>query len=448
MLIFSVIALLMVVVALAFVVVPLLRERAPAVPVSDAGSNVAIYKSQRRELDEELARGAISDTEYTAAVSELSARVVDEVPEQEMVSAENVAINKRPWWLVTLLAVAMPLSAVVLYGTLGAPRAIDMAGIAATATGKPVGHPDNAKPSEEPPMSDKQILAMVDSLSQKMQQNPTDPRGWILLGRSQNALGRYAEASAAFERAAALTPNDAQLLADYADAAVMTQQGRFEGKPYALIKQALKLDPNHMKALALAGTAELRMGNRPASLLHWEKLKTLVPKDSADYREVESIIAEVKTTKLDAPSAAPAFVAPPLAPAPPTAGSKPGTETAAKPGVKVTGKVVIAPDVAGKLAAGDTLFVFARAKEGPRMPLAVMRVPAPKANAFPVAFELTDAMAMAPGFNLSSFAEVIIEARVSKSGNAQLQPGDLSGLSDVVKPGASGVTVTIGKAAP
>ena len=438
----------MVVVALAFVVVPLLRERAPVEPVSDAGSNVAIYKSQRRELDEELARGAINESEHKAALAELSARVVDEVPEQQMVSAASLAVNKRPWWLVTLLAVALPLSAVVLYGTLGAPRAIEMSGIAPTATGMLIGHTENTKPGEEPPMPDKQILAMVDSLSQKMQQNPTDPRGWILLARSQNALGRYAEASAAFERAAALTPNDPQLLADYADATVMTQQGRFEGKPYALIKQALKLDPNHMKALALAGTAELRMGNRPASLIHWEKLKTLVPKDSADYREVETIIAEVKGTKLDAIAAAPATAAPPLPPSPPMAGSKAATESAAKPGVKVTGKVVIAPDVAGKLASGDTLFVFARAKEGPRMPLAVMRVPAPKANAFPVAFELTDAMAMAPGVNLSSFAEVLIEARVSKSGNAQLQPGDLSGLSDVVKPGASGVTVTIGKVAP
>ncbi len=438
----------MLVVALAFVVIPLVREQTPTEPVSGARSNVTIFQSQRRELDEELARGAISEAEHNAALGELSARLVDEVPEQQMVSAPTLAVNKHPWWLVALLAVAMPLSAVVLYGTLGAPRAIEMAGIAPTSTGTPMGHTENTKPGEEPPMSDKQILAMVDSLSQKMQQNPTDPRGWILLARSQNALGRYAEASAAFERAAALTPNDPQLLADYADAAVMTQQGRFEGKPYALIKQALKLDPNHMKALALAGTAELRMGNRPASLVYWEKLKTLVPKDSADYREVETIIAEVKTTKLDAVAGAPAPAASPLAQSPQVASSNAGTDSASKPGVKVTGKVVIAPDVAGKLASGDTLFVFARAKEGPRMPLAVMRVPAPKANAFPVAFELTDAMAMAPGVNLSSFAEVVIEARVSKSGNAQLQPGDLSGLSDVVKPGASGVTVTIGKVAP
>ena len=82
------------------------------------------------------------------------------------------------------------------------------------------------------------------------------------------------------------------------------------------------------------------------------------------------------------------------------------------------------------------------------MPLAVLRVPTPRANAFPFEFELTDAMAMAPGLNLSSFAEVIIEARVSKSGNAQLQPGDLSGVTGVIKPGASGIIVTIGKVAP
>ena len=427
-------------VALAFVVVPLLRERPSAEPVSDMASNVAIYKSQRRELDDELARGAISEAEHGAAVGELSARVVDEVPEQG--SADLLAQTKPPWRIITLLAVAMPIAAVLLYGTLGVPRAIEMARVPPATSGAPDPHA-GANPGQEPPMSDKQILAMVDSLAQKMQQNPDDPRGWILLARSQNALGRYIEASAAFERAAALLPKDAQLLADFADTVVMTQQGRFEGKPYKLIKQALQIEPNNMKALALAGTAEMRMGNRAASLKHWEKLQTLVPKDSADYREVEAIIAEVKTTKADVPAAT---VPPPSAPV--VATSKPAVESPAKSAVKVTGKVVIAANVAAKLAPGDTLFVFARAKEGPRIPLAVMRTPAPKADAFPVAFELTDAMAMAPGMSLSSFSEVVIEARISKSGNAQLQSGDLSGVTDAVKPGASGITVTIGKVAP
>ncbi len=449
-LIFLIVALLMLFVALAFVFVPLLRERVSAGPVSDAGSNVAIYKSQRRELDEELARGALSETEHGAALAELSARVVDEVPESQIEAASLPDAPARPWWLVAIIAVAMPMTTLILYGTLGTPRAIEMAGMPAASAAAP-GSPPEATAGEEPPMSDKQILAMVESLKLKMQQTPNDPRGWILLARSQNALGRFVEASAAFERALALTPNDAQLLADFADASVMTQQGRFEGKPHALIMQALRLEPTNMKALALAGTAELRMGNRAASLAHWEKLKTLLQKDSADYREVESIIAEVKTTKLDAPRPmAPLPAASAAAGAPTMPAGKADADSASKSatGARVTGKVAIAPEITSKLAAGDTLFVFARAKEGPRMPLAVMRVTAPTASGFPLPFELNDAMAMAPGMNLSKFPEVVIEARISKSGNAQLQPGDLAGMTQVIKTGTTGVLVTIGKVAP
>ena len=436
----------MLVVACAFVVVPLLRAQPLIAPVTDGVSNVAVYKSQRRELDEELQRGAINEVEHQAAVGELSARVVDEVADAPAIPALPLLATKRPWWLVGVVAILMPLAAALLYATLGAPQALQMAGTM-PGTANPAHSQAGAKSGEEPPMSDKQILAMVDSLSQKMQQNPNDPRGWVLLARSQNALGRFTEATAAFERAVALAPNDAQLVADYADATVMTQEGRFDGKPYTLIKQALALDANNMKALALAGTAELRMGNRAASLKHWEKLKTLVAKDSPDYREVESIIAEVKADKPVAGSPA-TTVAMPSVSTPPVAGSKVSVANSAKSGAVVTGKVFINADVANKLAAGDTLFVFARAKDGPRMPLAVMRVPAPGVAAFPLAFELSDAMAMAPGLKLSSFAEVVIEARISKSGNAQLQPGDLSGVTDVVKPGASGVNVTIGKVAP
>ena len=312
-------------------------------------------------------------------------------------------------------------------------------------------------------MSDKQILAMVDKLAEKMAQNPGDPKGWILLARSQNALGRHADAAAAYARATALLPKDAQLFADYADATVMVQQGRFEGKPQALIKTALKLDPNNLKALALAGTAELRLGNRAGSLVYWNKLQGLVVKGSDDEKQVQAIIAEVEsgrvplapvaspvanaapppTAALATPAPASTASAPPQAIAPPTAPA-----TTATTGASVTGKVMLAPDVAAKLSAGDTLFVFARAKEGPRMPLAVMRIPAPKANEFPVAFNLTDAMAMAPGMNLSSFPQVVIEARISKSGNAQLQPGDISGISDAVKTSARDVMVTLSKVAP
>jgi cytochrome c-type biogenesis protein CcmH len=306
--------------------------------------------------------------------------------------------------------------------------------------------------------SDQQIRAMVDTLAQKMQQNPADPKGWVLLARSQGALGRYPEAAAAYERAAQLLPTDAQLFADYADAVAMVQQGRFEGKPMTLIQKALKLDPNNTKGLALAGTAELRLGNREASLKYWTKLKSLVAKDSDDERQVDAIIAEVKSgqgpilASANNTGAAPAPAqqmesAKTPAPVAPVAPVTP-TPSGASAGATVSGQVMLAPEFTAKLTPTDTLFVFARAKEGPRMPLAILRIPAPKSGDFPKTFELTDAMAMAPGMSLSSFPEIVIEARISRSGSAPIQPGDLTGVSEAVKPGARAVKVTISRTAP
>lgn len=450
----------MLLVALAFVLVPLLRARnSPETlavgGLSDAGSNVAVFRSQKREIEEDFARGVLSAGERDAALVELSQRLVDEVPGESGAGGQLAQRHSRPWLLMGVLGALIPAAAFMIYAALGTPQALRDGGVAAMASKAPDGQRGNAQggaPGAEPQMSDKQILAMVDTLAQKMQQTPGDPKGWVLLARSQNALGRYPEAVAAFERATQLLPNDSQLLADYADAMVLNQQGRFEGKPLALIKQALKLDPNNMKGLALAGTAELRLGNREASLKHWGKLKTLVAKDSDDSRQVDAIIAEIQSGKSPvAPVAGSENVAsakPAAIDAPPVAPAKANISPPSNPAATVSGQVLLAPEIAAKLAATDTLFVFARAKEGPRMPLAVMRVPVPKVGEFPKAFELTDAMAMAPGLNLSSFPEVVIEARISKSGNAQLQPGDLSGLSEAVKPGARGIKINISRVAP
>ena len=450
----------MLLVALAFVLVPLLRARSTAdgadsARLSDAVSNVAVFRSQKREIEEDFSRGVVSAGERDAALNELSQRLVDEVPGDSATGSKPESLRRhRPWLLMSVLGALIPAAAFMIYAALGSPQAFRAGG--AGVPGEMAAHAAaGVAPGSEPAISDKQILAMVDTLAQKMQQNPGDPKGWVLLARSQGALGRYAEAVAAYERATQLLPSDAQLLADYADVVVMAQQGRFEGKPLALIQQALKLDPGNLKGLALAGTAELRLGNREASLKHWGKLKTLVAKDSDDYRQVEAIMAEIQGGKTPIVPAAPvassaAAVSTP-APARPLENVKSAVDNvkpAATTGVAVSGHVMLAPEFAAKLAPTDTLFVFARAKEGPRMPLAVLRVPTPQAGDFPKTFELTDAMAMAPGLNLSSFPEVVIEARISRSGNAQLQPGDLSGVSGAVKPGASAVKVIISRVAP
>jgi cytochrome c-type biogenesis protein CcmH len=444
---FLLVASLMLVAALAFVLVPLLGSRNPnrhsfRKTLTDDTSNVAIFRAQKAEIEEDFAGALISADERDHALAELSMRVASEVKGDaasiDRASVAHSVISRTVWIFATLAVVAIPLSAVLLYATLGSPQLIS--GVAPTAI---AGNAKAASPpvaGASPEVSDKQILAMVDSLAEKMQQNPGDPKGWILLARSQNALGRYPDAAKSYERAVALLPNDAQLLADYADVAAMNQEGRFDGKPLALIKQALQADPNNLKALALAGTAEMRLGNKAQSLTHWEKLKTLVAKDSDDAREVDSIIAEVKGAS-DGKPVVPA--APSAQPLPPATSAPANVAGSAK---TTSGSVTIAPELAVKIQPGDTLFVFARAVNGPKMPLAIVRVLAPKT--WPFQFSLDDSMAMAPGMNLSAFPEVTIEARISKSGGAQPQPGDLVGQSAPLKPGASNIDVAISRALP
>ena len=450
MIIFFLVAALMLAIALSFVLVPLLRpRRATFVQISDEYSNITIFRTHKQELDDDVARGSISAEERDVALAELSQRVLAEVPVAAIgpVEVASAAAREKHSWIVAIcLAMFIPVVAILGYLAWGAPQALQMLNKDSLTTGKsPGGAADNGTPNAkaEAPLSDKQILAMVDSLAKKMNDQPGDPKGWILLARSQNALGRYPEAAQAYERAFKLLPNDAQLMADYADVLVMTQEGRFDGKPYQLIQQALKQDSNNLKVLALAGTAEMRLGNRAESLKHWQKLKTLIAKDSDDYREVEAIIAEVMGKPAEV-VAAPAGTA--------TNGPPPLSASSA---AAVSGSVTIAPELAASIAPGDTLFVLARAASAagganpPRMPLAVLRVPAPPK--WPYVFTLTDAMAMAPGMNLSSFAEVTIEARISKSGNTTLQPGDFSGQSLPVKPnapGAKNLTISLSRWVP
>lgn len=450
---FYVIAVIMLLLAATFVLWPILRNRyadqnTVVADISTEAANLAAFRLQSQEIETEFARGLMDKTARDRALDELANRMVGEVSlevkDQNGPGSSAKKAAKPAWMLGLVVSLFVVVGASVGYvfwgGDHGSPG-----GNAVTA---PTAATEQAGPADAA-MADKQVLALVDNLVRKMEENPDDPRGWVLLARSQSALGQYAQAAKAFARAAALTPNDAQLLADYADVEVMVQGGVFEGKPRQLILQALKIDGSNMKALALAGTADMRAGNKPAALKSWEKLKSLVPKDSDDFAQVTAIINEIKTGQ-------PAFSRQPvaekaMAAAPAAAPAAPPATTAASPAATVDGKTVsgqvdLAPEFKAKLAKGDTLFVLARATNGPKMPLAVLRVVAPAV--WPHAYSLTDAMAMAPGMNLSSFESVTIEARISKAGDAVLKPGDLVGMSAGIKPSASKVNITINKVVP
>jgi cytochrome c-type biogenesis protein CcmH len=419
MLAFWIVAAILTAVALIFLLVPLLRTRPPRGP-SSREANLAILRGQRGEIESDIVHGVLPGESRDEALAELVARAGEDL---NVGSEAMDAPVRRPWILASVLAALLPLCAVAIYFAVGSPAAVDARPAAAQA-----------------PFSDRQIEAMVESLAKKVRDRPNDVEGWRLLSRSLNALGRFPEAVDAYAHLLTLAPNDPDVLADYADALAMTQGQKLAGKPAALVAQALAIDPNHPKSLALAGTAAMNSGEYRLATSYWSRLQGQLAPESDDARQVRAILAEISAR------AASGAKPPALAQAPrqqvPEAPSKAPTAAA---GATVTGRVSIDPALKSKLAPGDTLFIFARSEGGPRMPLAVIRA---SAGELPRDFKLDDSMSMAPNMTLSSAKIVRVEARVSKSGNAIGQPGDLVGASNPIAPGTQGVAIVIDRVLP
>ena len=401
---FWVIAVLLAAGALAFVLPPLLgRRRTAPAPANDA-TNVAVYRDQLRELEADLAAGTLARDQYDEARRELEARLLDDVR-----GSGTGARAAKPGRLAAVAAgFAIPLVAILLYFAVGTPNAL---------LPQPAGGNGHA-------ITRQQIESMVDRLAARMTENPDDATGWVMLGRSYAVLDRYPEAVSAYANAVRRSPPDAQLLADYADALAMAQGRRLQGEPERIIAQALNVDPKNVKALALAGTVAFEKKDFRGAIAHWRKILEVVPPDSDMADSIRDSIADAE--KLSG-GAAKARTVPK-----PAAASAPGA---------VSGMVQLAPALAPKVAPADTVFVFARPADGPRMPLAVIRK---QVRELPAAFTLDDTMAMAAGMKLSDHPRVVVGARISKSGSATPQPGDLEGLSAPVKVGDTGVTVVIG----
>jgi cytochrome c-type biogenesis protein CcmH len=408
--VFWILAAVMTAVAMAFVLVPLLRAR-PATAPSGDDANLEILRSQRREIDADIANGILPREARGEVLEELVGRAQDDLSARPGASWTN---SGKPWLAAGLVAVAIPALAFGLYLAVGNPGASDGKALAAT------GVPD-----------EQQIVAMVENLARKVKERPDDAQGWALLARSMAALGRFKESADAYDRLAKLVPGDAQVLADYADALGMAQGRTLDGKPYELAKQALKIDPRHKKALALAGTAALDAGDFATAAAYWQDLAAQLPAGSPDETQVRSILDEIGKRAASAGKPVPA-------------GPKVAKATVAAP-TSVTGTVTLAPAMAPRVSGTETLFIFARSEGGPRVPLAVVRA---SARQLPLKFALDDSQAMAPGMNLSSASAVRIEARISRSGNALPQPGDLVGSSAVIKPGARDVNIVVDKVLP
>jgi cytochrome c-type biogenesis protein CcmH len=382
--------------------------------------NVAVYRDQLLEAQAELDAGLLSAEGLAQRRAEIARRVIDDVPGSEVAPPAEQAPARRT---ALALALLLPLASVGTYLALGDPQAAAPT-VVATPQGAAAG-----KHSLGP----EQIQAMVAALAERLKAEPGNAEGWLMLGRSYTALGRYRDAATALRRASELLPQDPGVLADLADVVGMAQGKRLAGEPASIVQRALDLDPRHVKALALAGSVAFEARDYASARGYWQRLVAVVPAESPLARSVQGSIAEA--TQLEAGGGVQPVADRAAANAAPASAA-----AAAVAGKAISGEVVLSDELAARVAAGDTLFIFARAEQGPRMPLAILRRPA---GDWPQRFTLDDAMAMAPQLKLSGFASVVVGARISRSGQAMPQAGDFVGQTAPVAPGATGLRIVI-----
>src|ERR1700690_240141 len=242
---FLILAGVMIALALAFVLPALTRRHVDEEQSSRARANVLIHRDQLTELDADLKNNTISKEQYDAGRREVERRVLEDT----LASLHDTPADAtgRGKWAAIALSVVIPLAAVGLYLKLGTPQSVS----------PEMASADAAQANGQAPhgVSMDKIREMADKLAERLKQQPNDAEGWAMLARSYRVLGQFKEASDAYQHAIKLVPGDAQLYADYADAMGMAQGQNLEGEPMRLIEQSLKLDPNNIKALALAGTA-------------------------------------------------------------------------------------------------------------------------------------------------------------------------------------------------
>lgn len=390
------VALAFVAIAVFIVLRPLLKS-APAAEVDRATMNRDIYRDQLADIDRDLQAGTIDVVQAEQARQELERRVLEEVA----APLEAPVRRKRGLGVAATIALVLPIASIALYLHLG-----NLEGLNA------VPHVADSLSSITP----EQFEQLTQKLAKHLQDKPDDVTGWTMLGRAYRATGRDADAAMAFGRAAALKPADANLLADQAESLALSRNKTLAGEPTQLLERALKVDPDNAKALALAGSAAFDRKDYRAAIGYWERLLKHPETGGELAQALQTAVMEARAL---------------------SEGRKPSP---AKGSGRVTGVVTLDPTLKGRAQADDAVFIFARAAAGPRMPLAIAKV---KVRDLPYHFELDDSMAMMPELKISGFAEILVGARVSKSGSATPASGDLEGLGPVVKPGASGIQVKI-----
>lgn len=376
----------------------LLRERKPVTQASQAKANAKVYRDQILDLDREHDSGHISDQEWQQSRDELSLRLLEDTSAVDDPAAKA---EKPAMWTAVVLAVALPLGSMGLYMWVGEPEALNPLALKT---------PDQVDP--------KDLVKMAQTLAEKLQAKPDNLQGWVMLGRTYRTLENFDAALKAYDSALKLSADD-DLKLERIEIIAMQRQGRFEGEPWNVIREVLQRDPQHFGALLTAGSASYAEGKFADALKYWEQARKPLDANNPDLEGLESAIATVRE-RLGMP---------------PTKATP-----AATSGLNVTGQVILSASLKSKASPNDVVFIYATPANGDRMPLAIFKT---TVSQLPFNFTLDDSTAMAPDRKLSAAGEVMVKVRVTKSGNAMPQSGDLSGSLGPVKVGAKGLKLEI-----
>lgn len=421
----------MILVALVMLAPSLLRKRQINSLDRDQ-QNMVIARERLDELNKERASGALSETQFEQAKLELEQALLLDIDGRS--EAAPVASSKGPGRLaMALLVLLVPALSLSLYFHLGSPGLVQL-----PTPGPSIAHTSGGGQGQMPPMNE-----LVEKLIQRLQKNPQDTEGWYLLGRSLMQLRDFPKAARTFENLHKLVGDQPAVLLSWADALSMAQGGVMRGKPTELIRRAIELEPNNAKGLWLAGMAEEQQGNYTQAVAYWERLKPLLGDDVKSEQEINSMIAAARQK-----GGAPATVSVAKTPQTETATTavEENSETKAAAGAAIRVRISLAPELQSQVKPEESLFVYARALQGPKMPLAAARH---QVRDLPLELTLDDAGAMMPAMKLSNFDQVVVGARVSRSGGAIAQSGDLRGeVSPVPVQSAGLVEIVIDSPVP
>jgi cytochrome c-type biogenesis protein CcmH len=275
-------------------------------------------------------------------------------------------------------------------------------------------------------------------LEKKVKRLAKNPNDWWMLARSYTELKRFPEAVKAYEHLVVLVPNEAQLWANYADVYAMAHGQTLKGEEVAkLLNKALELNANNSTALALSGSAAMENGDYAMAITRWQSLIDQLEPDSPDIQVYRGGIQQASVLLAEQPGGKEKLAQ--------LTSGKTSEKAVINSAGAITGNVSLSPALAGKVAPTDTVFILARAAQGAKMPLAVLRK---QVKDLPLKFSLDDSMAMQPQLKLSGFEQVVVVARVSKSGTPMAQSGDLQGLTGTIKPGVKGLNIVIDSVMP